>query len=174
MRRKKGKGSVSPSREPKRRKTRQTCRCYRLEKNERLGQPSVSSSDKYERKKRQLTKHILSHGPDLESDASDGGESLRGLEILEVIRVGDLLRSPDSLVLGVVDERSRPLALVLGVGDQRPDEGGKGRREEVSSSSNERAKKWTEKDGKGALRPRSTPRGILTSRVGDGRGDPVT
>jgi len=41
---------------------------------------------------------------------------LDGGEILEVIRIGDLTRSPDALVCGVVNLRCGPLALVSGVG----------------------------------------------------------
>jgi len=43
------------------------------------------------------------------------GLELGGSLVLKVVRVGDLLGGPDALVVGVVDQRSRPLALVLRV-----------------------------------------------------------
>jgi len=44
------------------------------------------------------------------------GKTFDGGKILKEVRVGDLARSPDTLVFGVVNPRSKPLALVVGIG----------------------------------------------------------
>ena len=63
---------------------------------------------------------ILGHAPDLEADTTNLVE-VRGRLVLEVVGVGDLARSPGTLVVGVVNEGSGPLALELGVGLGRSD-----------------------------------------------------
>jgi len=39
-------------------------------------------------------------------------------KILKKVRIGDLARSPDALVFGVVNPGSKPFALVVGIGLQ--------------------------------------------------------
>jgi hypothetical protein len=45
-------------------------------------------------------------------NATHDGVEVRGVEVLEVGGVGNLLRRPDTLVVGVIDQRRSPLALV--------------------------------------------------------------
>lgn len=56
------------------------------------------------------TKNVLGHSPKLDTDTSDLGE-IRRRRVLEESRVGDLRRSPRSLIGRVRDFRDCPLAL---------------------------------------------------------------
>jgi len=46
------------------------------------------------------------------------GKALDGSKILKEVRIGDLARSPNTLVFGVVNPGSKPFALVIGIGLQ--------------------------------------------------------
>jgi hypothetical protein len=151
------------------------------------------STREWESREKGRTKHVLSHGPDLEADTSDGGKALGGLEVLEIGRVGDSLGSPDALVGGVVDERGGPLASVRGVGDKGSEKqeeregrgkGGWGKwrgrgRGGVSERMSLRSKGSTRLDRtvqwkKHVLRPRTAARSLLAERVRNRRSDPVS
>ena len=60
--------------------------------------------------------NIFGHRPELDTDTPNLMKGLSGSLVLKEARVGDLARSPDTLVRRVVNERSVPFALVIGVG----------------------------------------------------------
>jgi len=62
-----------------------------------------------------IEQDVFGHGPKLNTDTANLVEAGNWGEILEEVGIGDLARSPDSLVGRVVDEGGAPLALIIGV-----------------------------------------------------------
>lgn len=63
-----------------------------------------------------IEEYVRSHGPKLNTNATNLDETLDRSKVREVVRVGNLARSPFALVGRIVNQRRIPLALVVRIG----------------------------------------------------------